>query len=94
MGKRRKRLVTPAAVSIAAAASLAGAPSASAQEVCVICEPGGPPGHAVAFDKHLALGFPGATEFNKLESPGKYQAFSKVLGTPAEDVFFKFFRKD
>ena len=91
---RRKAISGAGAASLAVMATLAGAPAASAQEVCVICpepNPGG--GQGSAFVKIAQLGFPGATEgvFSKT-SPAP-PAFIKLaeMGFPGrtESVFGK-----
>lgn len=63
MTKTSKRLIGPAAVSVLAAASLAGASAAAAgDEVCLECEPQfNAPGLNVAFFKLASNDFPGAT---------------------------------
>ena len=97
MGDRKQRLARPAALSAVALASVVGAPSASAQEVCITCPPGQ---GSSGFLKIAALGFPGSTEyaFLKIEGvKGATTAFLKLtqLGFPGntEQVFDKF-RKD
>ena len=91
---RRKGLTGAGAASLAVMATLAGAPAAGAQEVCVICpepDPGG--GSGTAFAKVADLGFPGATVgvFHKVE--GVRPAFYKLaeMGFPggSESVFGK-----
>ena len=59
----KSRLVLgPAAVSVLAAASLAGAPAAAADDVCLECEPRfDAPGLNTAFFKLTLNEFPGAT---------------------------------
>lgn len=92
----RKGLTGAGAASLAVMATLATAPAAGAQEVCITCpEPN--PGGGSAFLKIAELGFPGATigVFNK-HAPVP-PAFYKIteLGFPGgtEDAFLKF-RKD
>ena len=82
---RRKAITGAGAASLAVMATLAGAPAAGAQEVCVICpepNPGGGSGNA--FIKIGELGTPGATQgvFFKIE--GVQPAFIKLaeLGFP------------
>ena len=95
MGKRRAALKGAGAASIAALATLAGAPSASSQEVCVICpqpQPGG--GSATAFQKMLDHKFPGATEgvFLKIEGappPAFYKLAENKFPGATEGVFHK-----
>ena len=92
---RRKALSGAGAASLAVMATLAGAPAAGAQEVCVICPelPPGGGGGETAFDKATALGFPGATEGVFLKFAPIQPAFFKLgeLGFPggSENVFHK-----
>ena len=92
----RKGLSGAGAASLAVMATLAGAPAAGAQEVCITCpEPGPGGGKGTAFLKIAELGFPGATigVFDKADTP---PAFHKIgeLGFPGgtEDVFLKFLK--
>lgn len=92
---RRKALSGAGAASLAVMATLAGAPAAGAQEVCVICPelPPGGGGGETAFDKATALGFPGATVGVFFKFAPVPPAFYKVaeLGFPggSESVFGK-----
>ncbi len=62
MAKKSRRLIGPAAISVLAAASLAGAPTAAADDVCLECEPQfNVPGLNTAFVKLAENEFPGAT---------------------------------
>ena len=89
---KRKALTGAGAASIAVMATLAGAPSAGAQDVCVIC-PEPQPGSS-AFSKLAEMKFPGATEgvFFK-QAGGPPPAFYKLaeLGFPGRsgNVFGK-----
>ncbi|HLM35672.1 MAG TPA: hypothetical protein VK278_07840 [Gaiellaceae bacterium] len=59
---KSRLLLGPAAVSVLAAASLAGAPAAAADDVCLECEPQfNVPGLNTAFVKLEFNEFPGAT---------------------------------
>ena len=71
----RKALSGAGAASLAVMATLAGAPAAGAQEVCITC-PEPTPGSS-AFLKITQLGTPGATE-------GVFYKF-----TPAPPAFYK-----
>ena len=90
---RRKALTGAGAASLAVMATLAGAPAAGAQEVCVICPepPGG--GGGSAFLKLVELGTPGATEGVFFKFSPLPPAFIKLgeLGFPggSENVFGK-----
>jgi len=62
MAKKSRRLIGPAAVSVLAAASLAGAPAAAADDGCLQCEPQfDVPGLNTAFIKLVNNEFPGTT---------------------------------
>ena len=94
MGKRKAALKGVGAASIAAMATLAGAPSASSSshEVCTIC-PEPQPG-STAFQKASALGFPGATfgVFFKIEGappPAFYKLAENKFPGATEGVFGK-----
>ena len=74
---RRKAITGAGAASLAVMATLAGAPAAGAQDVCVICpEPN--PGGSSAFLKITELGTPGATQGVFLKIEGLQPAFWKV----------------
>ncbi len=92
MAEKPRRLVGPAAVSVLAAASLAGAPAASADEVCLQC-PDRSTGLALAFEKLADKAFPGVTFDVLLSKAGTETAFAKLAekGFPGltADVFFK-----
>lgn len=89
---RRKALSGVGAASLAVMATLAGAPAAGAQEVCITC-PTDPGGGSTAFHKITELGMPGATEGVFLKQASVAPAFYKLgdLGFPgaSEDVFGK-----
>jgi len=72
--QNKRRLVGAAAGCAVAVATLLGAPAASAQDVCISCDPGHTP---PAFIKTEA---PGAPEraFHKIKAPER--AFSKIPG--------------
>ena len=88
----RKGLTGAGAASLAVMATLAGAPAAAAQEVCVICPEPNPGGNA--FVKVAGLGFPGATigAFNKQDvvQPAFYKVSGMGFPGGTEDAFNKF----
>ena len=90
---RRKAVSGAGAASLAVMATLAGAPAAGAQDVCVICpDPGPGGGSETAFNKLAALGMPGATEgvFHKGALPPAFLKLAE-MGFPGgtESVFDK-----
>ena len=95
---RRKALTGAGAASLAVMATLAGAPAASAQDVCVICpepNPGG--GSETAFLKIAQLGMPGATfgVFSKSAPvpPAFYKLGEMLFPGGSESAFGKHFDK-
>ena len=90
----RKRFIGATALSAAALASLAGAGTANADDVCLLCgDSTVPPGLINAFHKLQILDFPGNTQ-NAFQKVGAQNAFVKLtdLGFPGNtiNVFSKF----
>ena len=89
---KRKTLTGAGAASIAVMATLAGAPSVSAQEECISCDPQ-EPGQA-AFFKIANLDFPGATlgvfhKDNVEQAPAFYKLSELKFPGATEGVFHK-----